>query len=376
MDIDLLSKMVKELILVNDRVTLPGVGAFVAEMVPASFTDRGYTINPPYRRLVFRQGVSQEKDHLLADMYASANNIDREMAEKLLREFLKGMVEELRKRKMLVFTGLGRLRATRENNFFFICDENLDIFPEGMGLEAVSLKSHSKPKELDFSEVDAVVNSAAESPAAPEAESLSEPSAESPAEPVVESPAESAAESPAEPAAESPADPAAESPTEPAAESPAEPSAEPAAEPAAEPVAESPAEPSAEPAAESPAEPAAESPAEPVAESPAEPAAESPAESPAEPSAESPAEPAADSPAESPAEPRWWLGETEPEEEDEQHASIWKKGWFVAVFSICCLLLLAALAFALFLLLARTQPELIDSLLYTEEELEILNHIL
>lgn len=260
MDIDLLSKMVKELILVNDRVTLPGVGAFVAEMVPASFTDRGYTINPPYRRLVFRQGVSQEKDHLLADMYASANNIDREMAEKLLREFLKGMVEELRKRKMLVFTGLGRLRATRENNFFFICDENLDIFPEGMGLEAVSLKSHSKPKELDFSEVDAVVNS--------------------------------------------------------------------------------------------------------------------PAESPAEPAAESPAEPAADSPAESPAEPRWWLGETEPEEEDEQHASIWKKGWFVAVFSICCLLLLAALAFALFLLLARTQPELIDSLLYTEEELEILNHIL
>ena len=312
MDIDLLSKMVKELILVNDRVTLPGVGAFVAEMVPASFTDRGYTINPPYRRLVFRQGVSQEKDHLLADMYASANNIDREMAEKLLREFLKGMVEELRKRKMLVFTGLGRLRATRENNFFFICDENLDIFPEGMGLEAVSLKSHSKPKELDFSEVDAVVNSAAESPA----------------EPSAESPAESAAESPAEPAAESPAEPAAESP------------AEPSAEPAAEPVAESPAEPSAEPAAESPAEPAA------------------------------------DSPAESPAEPRWWLGETEPEEEDEQHASIWKKGWFVAVFSICCLLLLAALAFALFLLLARTQPELIDSLLYTEEELEILNHIL
>ena len=280
MDIDLLSKMVKELILVNDRVTLPGVGAFVAEMVPASFTDRGYTINPPYRRLVFRQGVSQEKDHLLADMYASANNIDREMAEKLLREFLKGMVEELRKRKMLVFTGLGRLRATRENNFFFICDENLDIFPEGMGLEAVSLKSHSKPKELDFSEVDAVVNS------------------------------------PAEPSAES------------AAESPAEPSAEPSDEP--------------------------------------------PAESPAEPAAESPAEPSA----ESPAEPRWWLGETEPEEEDEQHASIWKKGWFVAVFSICCLLLLAALAFALFLLLAKIQPELIDSLLYTEEELEILNHIL
>ena len=33
MDIDLLSKMVKELILDNDRVVLPGLGSFVAEIV-------------------------------------------------------------------------------------------------------------------------------------------------------------------------------------------------------------------------------------------------------------------------------------------------------------------------------------------------------
>ena len=54
MDIDLLSKMVKELILDEDRVVLPGLGCFVAEIVPASFSDKGYTINPPYRRLYFR----------------------------------------------------------------------------------------------------------------------------------------------------------------------------------------------------------------------------------------------------------------------------------------------------------------------------------
>ena len=37
MDIDLLSKMVKELILDNDRVVLPGLGSFVAEIVPSTF---------------------------------------------------------------------------------------------------------------------------------------------------------------------------------------------------------------------------------------------------------------------------------------------------------------------------------------------------
>ena len=33
MDVDLLSKMIKELILDKDRVVLPGLGCFVAEMV-------------------------------------------------------------------------------------------------------------------------------------------------------------------------------------------------------------------------------------------------------------------------------------------------------------------------------------------------------
>ena len=53
MDIDLLAKMVKEAILDHDTVTLPGVGCFVAELVPSTFSDKGYTINPPYRRLYF-----------------------------------------------------------------------------------------------------------------------------------------------------------------------------------------------------------------------------------------------------------------------------------------------------------------------------------
>ena len=41
MDIDLLSKMVKELILDNDRVVLPGLGSFVAEIVPSTFFGQG-----------------------------------------------------------------------------------------------------------------------------------------------------------------------------------------------------------------------------------------------------------------------------------------------------------------------------------------------
>ena len=111
MDIDLLAKMVKEAILDNDSVTLPGVGSFIAEMVPSSFTDKGYTIHPPYRRLYFspRQGT----DTLLAEIYARDNReVSPEMATRILTEFLLEMKEVLKVRKTVVLPGLGRLRAT------------------------------------------------------------------------------------------------------------------------------------------------------------------------------------------------------------------------------------------------------------------------
>ena len=145
MDIDLLSKMVKDLIMDNDEVTLPLLGTFVAEVVPASFADRGYTINPPYRRLFFTQRLGN--DTLLADLYSANALIPKEKALHELEDFMTGLKEVLRSRKTVPMPGLGRLRATRENNFFFISDEDLDIYPEGIGLGPVSMKTHVETPE-------------------------------------------------------------------------------------------------------------------------------------------------------------------------------------------------------------------------------------
>ena len=145
MDIDLLAKMVKEVVMDHDSVTLPGMGSFVTELVPATFADRGYTILPPYRRLYFspRQG----EDKLLAALYARSNNISEADASRILTAYLAEMREVLKQKKTIVFPGLGRLRATRENHFFFVADEDLDIYPAGFGLQPISLKTHEETKE-------------------------------------------------------------------------------------------------------------------------------------------------------------------------------------------------------------------------------------
>ena len=151
MDIDLLSKMVKELILDNDRVVLPGLGSFVAEIVPSTFSDKGYTINPPYRKLHFRAKPDEGTE--LVQFYAKTNNVDFAVAERIIKDFISELRPVIHTKKIVVFPGLGRLRATKENNLFFVADEDLDIYPDGFALEPVSLKTHQETRE----EVAAVV---------------------------------------------------------------------------------------------------------------------------------------------------------------------------------------------------------------------------
>ncbi len=184
MDIDLLSRMIGTLIVEHDQVGLPGVGTFVAEMMPASFADRGYTIHPPYRRLSFYP--SQSEDTLLIDLYAETNHIDRESSRVYLTQFLAEMKAILEERKTIVLPGLGRLRATRENALFFVADEELDIFPAGIGLRPVSLKSRTLADEPVEINVPMPVRTEPEPVPVPEPEPQPEPEPEQEPEPVPE----------------------------------------------------------------------------------------------------------------------------------------------------------------------------------------------
>ncbi len=174
MDINLFSDILKELILDNDEVALPGLGTFVSEIVPSTFSDKGYTINPPYRKLSFRQRKGD--DSTLVGFYSKINGTDEEMSRRILTEFSDGLRKTLQSKKTVLFPGLGKLRATRENAFFFIPDEELEIYPYGFGLEPVSLKTHEETPE----EVSAVV---ADLKSIIDPEPVQEPVSETPATP-------------------------------------------------------------------------------------------------------------------------------------------------------------------------------------------------
>ena len=281
MDIELLSRMVAELIVKNDSVGLPGMGSFVAEIVPASFSDRGYSITPPYRKLSFRGGYPT--DSLLVDYYAKSNGTDKEEARSTITDYVIQMKSVLKERKTIIFPGLGKLRATKDNTFFFVPDENLDIYPDGITLQPISLKTHSISSEELARAVSSISELIAAQPKPAETTQLSD--------------SQDTAEVD-QPAAEQPA---------------SDPQPEVAMQPG----------PSEQPV---------------------------PSDQPAQPAqAEQPAATTIDPEPDNGKSKRWWI-------------------WPLVVLG------LVIVALAVFMILGRTAPDLIDPLLYTPEELRIINY--
>ena len=338
MDIALLADMVKELILDNEEVALPGLGTFVTEVVPASFSDRGYTINPPYRRLSFRE--RQGSDDMLAQLYSKANGTDLETSRKIISGFAAGVKGDLTKKKAVVFPGLGRLRATKENAFFFIPDEDLEIFPYGFGLQPVSLKTHEETPEEVYDAVEklsAIVDAPEPEVKVPEPVVKSVPEQEErPIELV--SPASAAPEPPA---------PAAESMEKTEPEPPASPEETEKTAPAAP---------------ETPASPEETEKTASAAPEPPAPAADSTEKTEPEPPA--PPEETEKTASAAPATP------ATPEAQKVRK----RDGRRITRIAAACVVGTALLLLVIFIILSRTAPSFTDSLLYTPEELEIINY--
>lgn len=380
MDIDLLSKMISELIVDHDRVGLPGVGTFYTEVVPSTFSDRGYTINPPYRRLSFLPNAVE--NDLLVNFYSDVNGTPADMAREYIVQFLRELAEALKEHKTITLPGLGRLRATKENNFFFVADEDLDIYPEAFGLAPVSLKNipglDDDKVDIRFEFKPPVRKAAEHEPAYAASVEPAEPEITvEPAEPAVAvEPTESAALS-ASAATAAVAEPAkVAAPAETAAPAmPAETAASAELSETAEPSE------SAKPAELiEPAEPAVT--AEPEA-SMQEPEAEAPEAAGAGEGAAEPAEPGAlANCAEETRVVEEDDGQTEkklpsaeripaPAAEEDDGRTVKKFRWWIPLL---VLFALAAIFLAVFLILAHVAPDFIDSILYTPEELRIINY--
>lgn len=188
MNVDLLSGLLQKLLVDHDCVSLGKLGSFICINEGATFTQQGYTLLPPQRKIVFRE--QQTEDTLLRDALSEEHALSIQNAEEIIVTFLEELRDHLSRKKVVELPDFGLLRATKENNFFFVPFEGNIVDKENFALEPLSLKVTIPVVEED-----------------PEPQQPIEPQAaapEQPAEPV--EPAQP--EQPAEPLEPQPAAPA------------------------------------------------------------------------------------------------------------------------------------------------------------------------
>lgn len=145
MDANLFSRIVKELLSDTGKAVVPGLGTFAVEDVPATFSDRGFTLNPPYRNVVFV--ISDENDNSIAAFYAKSNGLEMVKSEGIVRSYILRLKDELRSSRTVSLPDFGKLRQAGRNCIVFVPDEGLSIFPQFDFLSPLSLKSRDFASE-------------------------------------------------------------------------------------------------------------------------------------------------------------------------------------------------------------------------------------
>lgn len=126
----------------HDCVVIPGLGAFIVNMVPAHIDYEKRVVTPPSRSLMFNQAVALD-DGLLANSIARKNSISFEDARQIVVRHVALFKEELEKSGKASVGNLGTLSMGEEGNIIFSPAESNFFSPSAIGYASIPLQFHS-----------------------------------------------------------------------------------------------------------------------------------------------------------------------------------------------------------------------------------------
>ncbi len=153
MDVFLLSRLLRELIIDNERVPVPGLGYLMTEPSPAIFSEDGLAILPPGRKISFK-AEKMASGEMIWKYYAAESGIDEDTAKMELEAFMTQLIPMLKTKRVIDLQGIGRFRCTADGNVYFAAAEADNVFNSAFGFEPVTLRPINKFDTLiDTSEV-------------------------------------------------------------------------------------------------------------------------------------------------------------------------------------------------------------------------------
>ena len=141
-----LIRHITKLLARHNCVILPGIGAFLAHKVPATYNSKEQIFMPPHRELGFNPNIMVD-DALLLSEYVSSENISYEKADKALSRDITSLRRVLASKGVCCFGELGTFHMNINGGITFTPNENAIDDPENYGFEPLSLPLLSQCKE-------------------------------------------------------------------------------------------------------------------------------------------------------------------------------------------------------------------------------------
>ena len=140
-----LGKLIADLLREHNRVSLPGVGAFVGVYQPAILNEETLELTPPFKEISFSKDETWN-DELLEQLVSKTEEISIEEAKKRVAEAVTEITAELRKKESYPIAGLGRL-LQEDLDITFEIEAGLNLLSEAFGLETINMQVLSLPSD-------------------------------------------------------------------------------------------------------------------------------------------------------------------------------------------------------------------------------------
>lgn len=139
MEINLLSKLIKESLFDQDRVVISGIGYFTTEQIAAKFSEDGKSILPPHLKISFIFDKTISDDHL-KKLYIHKADAKSEEAAAQWESFMEEFKENLKKEGKIEIPQIGELFYNGNNTLEFSTHDNGTLFQTVYGLEQIPIK--------------------------------------------------------------------------------------------------------------------------------------------------------------------------------------------------------------------------------------------
>ncbi|MBR2947691.1 MAG: hypothetical protein IKC17_03780 [Bacteroidales bacterium] len=139
MEINLLSKLIRESLFDQEKVVIPGLGYFYTEQIPATFSEDGKSILPPYFKVSFAHDEKIYDGHLETLYINKANSKPEEALiewNNLISEFKESLIKEGK----IAIPHIGELILDQQGKVILEIAQHRELSSAVYGFEQIPVK--------------------------------------------------------------------------------------------------------------------------------------------------------------------------------------------------------------------------------------------